>query len=179
MSEQEASRLEMEVELLSAMYPEQASYDAKSRELKYSQDGASLQLRLPELYPGSGLPDIIAAHDASKTDLRSQTKTTIQKLDLIEGEEALDAMIAAFQQLLQERGDQPHELSHATVNPTEVETSRTVIIWLHHLLALTKRKLALSPASLSGITKYVRCADICTHNSVADIWPLDLDILVS
>lgn len=156
MSAQEASRLEMELELLGAMYPEQACYDSKARELKYTQDGASLQLRLPELYPDSGLPDIIAANDASKTDLRSQTKTAIQKLDLIEGEETLDAMIAAFQQLLEQRDDDMDEPPQETVNPTEVETSRTVIIWLHHLLALSKRKLALSPASLSGITKYVR-----------------------
>jgi hypothetical protein len=38
MSEHEPSRLETELELLDAMYPEQASYTSKARELKYTQD---------------------------------------------------------------------------------------------------------------------------------------------
>jgi len=151
MSEQEPSRLELEMELLEAMYPEQAIYETKARELKFTQDGALLQLRLPDSYPDSGLPDVIAASDALKTDVRTATKTAIKELGLMEGEEALDAIIAAFQSVLE---------SASTVQPSTVTTSssnndtcRTVIIWLHHLMALTKRKLALSPTTLSGITK--------------------------
>jgi hypothetical protein len=151
MSEQEPSRLELEMELLEAMYPEQASYETKARELKFIQNGALLQLRLPDSYPDSGLPDVITASDASKTDVRAATKTAIKELGLMEGEEALDAIIAAFQSVLESASTvQP---STVTTSPNDNDTYRTVIIWLHHLLALTKRKLALSPSILSGITK--------------------------
>ncbi|EAT91770.1 hypothetical protein HBI56_010910 [Parastagonospora nodorum] len=150
MSEQEPSRLELEMELLEAMYPEQASYETKARELKFIQNGALLQLRLPDSYPESGLPDVIAASDASKTDIRAATKTAIKELGLMEGEEALDAIIVAFQSVLESASTaQPS----TTTGSNDNDTCRTVIIWLHHLLALTKRKLALSPTTLSGITK--------------------------
>jgi hypothetical protein len=153
MAEHEPSRLETELELLDAMYPEQASYTSKARELKYTHDGALLQLRIPESYPESGLPDVIAASDASKADLRASTKAAIKELGLAEGEEALDAVIAAFQQVLESsRTTQPQPTTTSNES-AEADTSKTVIIWLHHLLALTKRKLALSPTALSGITK--------------------------
>jgi hypothetical protein len=153
MSEHEPSRLETELELLDAMYPEQASYTSKARELKYTQDGALLQLRIPESYPESGLPDVIAASDASKTDLRASTKAAIKELGLADGEEALDAVIAAFQQVLESSKTTEAQRNTTSNNPAEHDASKTVIIWLHHLLALTKRKLALSPTALSGITK--------------------------
>jgi hypothetical protein len=153
MSEHEPSRLETELELLDAMYPEQASYTPKARELKYKQDGALLQLRIPESYPESGLPDVIAASDASKTDLRASTKAAIKELGLADGEEALDAVIAAFQQVLETSNTTRPQPSPTSDHHNEDNASKTVIIWLHHLLALTKRKLALSPTALSGITK--------------------------
>ncbi|KAH7405721.1 hypothetical protein DE146DRAFT_421589 [Phaeosphaeria sp. MPI-PUGE-AT-0046c] len=153
MAEPEASRLDMEVEIIGAMYPEQASYDKKARELKFTHEGALLQLRLPESYPESGRPDVIAANNSNKSDLRSQTKAAIKGLDLIEGEEALDAIIAAFQELLDQKSNEQDQISSGTTDTTVIDASKTVIIWLHHLLALTKRKLALSPTSLSGITK--------------------------
>lgn len=154
MAESEPSRLDMELELVEAMYPEQASYASKARELRFTHLGALLQLRLPDSYPETGLPDVIAANDASKNDLRADTKAAISELSLSEGEEALDAIIAAFQQVL-ERSQSAHV---ATKGAVDVHTDpsnapKTVIIWLHHLLALTKRKLALSPNKLSGITK--------------------------
>jgi hypothetical protein len=154
MSEHEPSRLELELELLNAMYPEQASYISKARELKFTQDGALLHLRLPEFYPETGLPDVIAASDASKSDIRMDTRTAVKELGLIEGEEALDAIIAAFQQVLEANSISQHVQSNTKSDTAkEGATSRTVIIWLHHLLALTKRKLALSPTRISGITK--------------------------
>ncbi|KAF1913511.1 hypothetical protein BDU57DRAFT_579876 [Ampelomyces quisqualis] len=121
MSDQEPSRLELEIELVIAMYPEQVDYNAKTRVLNFTQRGATVQLRLPESYPESGLPDVIAARDAGKSDVRARTKAAVKQLGLVGGEEALDAIIAAFQQLLES--------------------------------TLTKRKLALSPTTLSGITK--------------------------
>jgi hypothetical protein len=156
MSEPEPTRLDMELELLAAMYPEQASYAAKAREFKFIQDGAILQLRLPDTYPESGLPDVIAANDAAKADLRAKTKAAVNGLGLVEGEEALDAIVAAFQQVLETLNtlhDHPSEKKPAQNSISDSNTSKTVIIWLHHLLALTKRKLAISPTKLSGVTK--------------------------
>jgi hypothetical protein len=154
MSEQEPSRLEMEIELLEAMYPEQATYVSKARELKFTQGAALLQLRLPEAYPESGLPDVIAANDALKTDMRANTIAAVTELGLVEGEEALDAVIAAFQQVLETSNIAQHTPpDQQSKIAGKEDRSRTVIIWLHHLLALTKRKLALSPTTISGITK--------------------------
>jgi hypothetical protein len=154
MSDHEPSRLELEIELLNAMYPEQASYSPKARELKFTQDGALLQLRLPESYPESGFPDVIAANNATKSDIRTRTKAVVKELGLIEGEEALDAIIAAFQQALESSTNaQSHPQDNTSETAQQTNSYRTVIIWLHHLLALTKRKLALSPTNLSGITK--------------------------
>jgi hypothetical protein len=154
MSDHEPSRLEMELELIEAMYPEQASYISKAREFKFTQQGALLQLRLPESYPEAGLPDVIAANDTSKNDLRAVTKAAISELSLSEGEEALDAIIAAFQQVLENNQSAQDATQGAlSVDKALSDTSKTVIIWLHHLLALNKRKLALSPSDISGITK--------------------------
>jgi hypothetical protein len=154
MAEHDPSRLEMELGLLEAMYPEQASYTPKAREVKFTQNGALLQLRLPESYPESGQPDVIAASDASKIDVRANTKAAVKELCLMEGEEALDAIIAAFQQVLETSSvTQQTLLNKQSEAADKPDASRTVIIWLHHLLALTKRKLALSPTTISGITK--------------------------
>ena len=84
---------------------------------------------------------------------------SIQALGLTEGEEALDAIIACFR-LLIEGTDSDLNSGAGTNNDlsaykmTTGERGRTVIIWLHHLLAPGKRKLAVAPpASISGITK--------------------------
>jgi hypothetical protein len=152
MSDHEPSRLEMEVELLEAMYPEQATYDSKARELKFTQEGAILQLRLPDSYPESGLPDVIAASNAAKTDIRTATKSAIKDAGLIEGEEALDALIAAFQQVLESNITTQND-NQSSSRTVDTDGAKTVIIWLHHLLATSKRKLAISPTTLSGLTK--------------------------
>jgi hypothetical protein len=155
MSDHEPSRLDMEVELLGAMYPEQATYDSKARELKFTQEGAILQLRLPESYPESGLPDVIAASNAAKTDIRTATKSAIKDSGLIDGEEALDAIIAAFQQVLESNITEQNinQSSSHRGHRGDTDSAKTVIIWLHHLLATSKRKLAISPSTLSGLTK--------------------------
>lgn len=157
-SEDDESRFAMELELLKAMYPDQIAYDAKSRDLKFTADGgALLQLRIPETYPESGFPDVLGARDAQKNDLREQVRSAIKDdLGLAEGEEALDAIIACFQSVVDARGASANVEEDATEPSDASDTaapSKTVIIWLHHLLALSKRKLALSPPSISGITK--------------------------
>jgi hypothetical protein len=159
MSEEEPSRLDNEIELLIAIYPEQASYSSKNRELKFTQDHATLQLRIPDTYPESGLPDVLGATDSSKHDLRDQTKAVVRALELPEGEEVLDAIISAFQQVVSERLETSSIASarstrsvKSTKHDADPNAKKTVIIWLHHLLNTNKRKLCLSPA-FSGITK--------------------------
>lgn len=150
----EMSRLEMEVELLDAMYPDQTIFDIKSREFRFLDGTASLLLRLPEGYPASGSPDVISATDPIKNDLRTHTKAAVKELGLAEGDEALDAIIAAFQQVLEtSQNNKDLYTDTATEDTITNHKSKTVIIWLHHLLNTNKRKLALSPSNLSGLTK--------------------------
>ncbi|CAN9182070.1 unnamed protein product [Alternaria alternata] len=156
MSDHGPTRLETELELLEAMYPNQTHYGPKSRELKFSHDNhASLLLRLPESYPELGLPDIISATDAAKNDLRTRVKVAVKDVGLAEGEEVLDAIVAAFQQVV-EFAPTTSDASSDTMAGADI-TPKTVIVWLHHLLNTNKRKLALSPPPstppVSGITK--------------------------
>ncbi|KAJ8116621.1 hypothetical protein OPT61_g1995 [Boeremia exigua] len=152
--EEEPSRLDNEIELLTAIFPDQITYSSRSRELKFTQEHATLQLRIPDAYPGSGLPDVLGATDAAKYDIRTQTKAAVQALNLPAGEEALDAIISAFQQVVSERVETASNkpIAAAPSDTLDANTSKTVIIWLHHLLNTNKRKLCLSPA-FSGITK--------------------------
>jgi hypothetical protein len=159
MSKPDDSRLVTELELFEAMYPGQVTFDQKGRDLKFLEESALLHLRIPESYPEEGLPGVLSASDASKTDLRNCMKDAIGRLGLAPGEEALDAIIACFQSMIAET-DHSKDSPQADPNrsnkytPDSPEPSKTVIIWLHHLLALGKRKLAVSPSRpLSGITK--------------------------
>jgi hypothetical protein len=151
------ARLETELELLDAMYPHQTHYHPKSRELSFSQDDhASLLLRLPESYPVAGCPDIISATDAAKNDLRTRMRDAVAALGLAEGEEALDAIFAAFHHMLESAPAEPDASQPDSANDSP-DTPKTVIVWLHHLLNTNKRKLALSPPPsmppVSGLTK--------------------------
>jgi hypothetical protein len=160
MSDEGPTRLETELELLEAMYPDQTHYSSKSCEFKFSDSHATLLLRLPESYPEAGLPDVISATDAAKNDLRTRVKSVVKELRLAEGEEGLDAIIAAFQQILESvpsPSDPAESKGPATSTQGNTNVSKTVIIWLHHLLNTNKRKLALSPPPsappVSGLTK--------------------------
>jgi hypothetical protein len=159
MAEHHPSRLDNEIELLTAIYPDQATYSPKGRELKFTQEHATLQLRIPDTYPEYGLPDVLGATDAARNDIRDQTKLAISALNLPDGEEALDVIISAFQQVVSERLETSSVVSAKSVKSTrsinvgqKSNTTKTVIIWLHHLLNTNKRKLCLSPA-FAGITK--------------------------
>ncbi|KAF2241776.1 hypothetical protein BU26DRAFT_524929 [Trematosphaeria pertusa] len=160
MSQPDVSRFGMELELLGAMYPDQIGFNSKRRELKFTDRSAVLQLRIPELYPEVGSPDIVSARDATKNDVRDRTKAGIRTLRLAEGEEALDAIIACFQRIIKDTNDTTtthtgtdSSTIASTSSSSAPEPGKTVVIWLHHLLALSKRKLALSHPSLSGVTK--------------------------
>ncbi|ORY19757.1 hypothetical protein BCR34DRAFT_527338 [Clohesyomyces aquaticus] len=158
MSQPENSRLTTELNLLQAMYPDQIDFVTRSRDLKFTTDISSvLQLRLPETYPDAGLPHVLLASDGFKNDIRDRVKASVAELGLPEGEEALDAIIACFQSVVAET-NAADELSRVSRDRQDrvlsPEPSKTVVIWLHHLLAQSKRKLALSPPpNVAGVTK--------------------------
>ena len=167
-------RLGDEVSLLEAMYSaDLLSFDVKTREISFSpspEAGARLKIRLPADYPGgTHYPQVIQAYDASKHDIWKQMDTAISALrwDRPEAEddevgESLDQIIETFidlfkaSQLDLERGHVGMTAERAIVD--DDVTHKTIIIWLHHLLATSKRKLALHPSSsrpgtVIGITK--------------------------
>ncbi|KAI0406444.1 hypothetical protein F4802DRAFT_557594 [Xylaria palmicola] len=165
-----AERLEAELDLLLAMYPESLSFSPKARELKYSQGDdepgarrpAVLLLRLPDNYPLEGFPEVISATGHDREDLRSAAKAAFGSAGATAGEEVLDTLLLAFNDLVSSR-EGPHQ-SRAVQTPRQPESAganalanRTVIIWLHHLLNTNKRKLALNPSTdgsnIVGLTK--------------------------
>ncbi|KAI8633632.1 hypothetical protein F5Y19DRAFT_470873 [Xylariaceae sp. FL1651] len=170
MGTEAAKRLEAELDLLLAMYPESLNFSSKSRELKYSyfenynisKSPAVLLLRLPDTYPLNGSPQIISASGFFKEDLRSVTKAAFQSIEAPAGEEVLDALLFAFKELvlsqakLSQNADS-QRMSQPQSGRDNVLPDRTVIIWLHHLLNTNKRKLALNPSMassrISGIVK--------------------------
>lgn len=162
--DEESSRLQDEVALLEAMYPEEVTFSTASQELRYTPQGAAaaaLLLRLPQGYPVTEPPEVILAHDLNKKDLHNALSHTIR--DLWSGEEILDAVLIAFQTVLAEAEDAAQSAAepvhHSAHAPWDLKQSdhaqKTTVIWLHHLLNTNKRKLAISPASqdITGITK--------------------------
>lgn len=160
-------RLQQELELLEAMYPESVAFDSRSRELRYSPVADRnrlakevLVLRLPDHYPAKGLPDLITAKDSRSLDARTQVSSAFSKLAVVEGEESLDAFILAFQDFINESAEDAPSGQEDAGNTKAQEIKRppkTVVIWLHHLLNTNKRKLALDPSfdggPMSGLTK--------------------------
>ncbi|RWA04890.1 hypothetical protein EKO27_g10210 [Xylaria grammica] len=170
MATEAAERFGAELDLLLAMYPDSLGFSPKARELKYShrhdessaKPPAVLLLRLPDTYPLSGFPEVISATGHYREDLRSATKAAFCSIGAPAGEEVLDALLLAFRDLVssQESLHQNTALQEANrpkSSETNVLATRTVIIWLHHLLNTNKRKLALNPSmvgsDISGITK--------------------------
>ncbi|KAF2772526.1 hypothetical protein EJ03DRAFT_324529 [Teratosphaeria nubilosa] len=154
MNEAQNERLSAEIALLESMYPEQIYYNEQARELTYRSANDSFHLRLPDGYPETALPSVLSASQA-KTDIREQLRQHIAKLDL--GEEVLDAIVLAFEELAERTANASDDATHPPdkKDPVKEDKSTTIIIWLHHLLNTNKRKQALSPPSpgISGITK--------------------------
>lgn len=148
-------RIESEIALLEAMYPEEVFYTAKSKEVQYSHEGSVVLLRLPDFYPEAEQPQIISATNSKKVDLRDKLKQAFESLPV--GEEALDAIINAFQDLVasSEVEESPQHVHQMPTRQPDDAKKQTTIIWLHHLLNTNKRKLALSPSDnhVSGISK--------------------------
>jgi hypothetical protein len=121
---------------------------------------------------------LMSARDGVKNDLRDWTRRTIGELNLAEGEEGLDRIIAAFEELVSDFMStstedsllQKAELTgSATTIGARVQEQqqedpmapKTVIIWLHHLLATSKRKLAINPT----LTASMSTSSSATNNS--------------
>nr|POE93328.1 rwd domain-containing protein 2b [Quercus suber] len=150
-------RLAIELSLLESMYPEQIKHHVKAGELSYKDDQGSFTLRLSNGYLRESLPEVLAAR-AGRTDLREPLKAAIVS-QCRTGEEILDSIIMAFQEVVQ----QTQTLEESEAHPTRVDENdeelaspkrATVIVYLHHLLNTNKRKRCLSPPpSVSGVTK--------------------------
>lgn len=156
--------------------------DSSTTNSTNNASGGELKLRLPDSYPESGVPTLISARDGVKNDLRDQTRRAIGELNLVEGEEGLDRIIGAFEALLSDLLATSTEdpLSHkteptgsATMNGTKVQQQqqqdpmapKTVIIWLHHLLATSKRKLAITPTLTASTSTPTRTSSSATNKS--------------
>lgn len=159
MSDQVSScidRQQAEIALLEAMYPEQVTWYNDRSELQYKPvSGGLLTLRLPAGYPETEKVIVLTAVDRHKSDISTWTKAQLEKLDL-HGEEAVDAVLQAFEDML-EKHVQITELRDASHVVKDIDSQlmfKTVVIWLHHLLNTNKRKLATHPsAKIVGITK--------------------------
>ena len=149
-------RLEDEIALVLAMYPDQVTWDPHSREISFKPANKSaMTLRLQDDYLTAGHPTVVSA-SVGKRDISDEVKKRL--LEAFQpGEEVLDATIMIFEELVAH-----HELdasSDGSGRPVPATTppedgAATVIVWLHHLLNTNKRKMALSPvASVSGVTK--------------------------
>jgi hypothetical protein len=150
-------RLEAELALLESMYPEQVSFSSKAREVSYKSEHGGLMLRLPSGYLKYELPEVLSA-SAGHSDLRAQVKNRISESTV--GEEVLDSIILAFDELASTTVDQAVEAfasgpRHSLQDQQVAQDPTTMIVWLHHLLNTNKRKQALSPpsASVCGVVK--------------------------
>lgn len=158
-------RLDAEISLLKAMYPDSVTFDPPSREVHYTSTaspGAIITFRLPERYPERGHPDVISARDGLKNDVRDRVRRAVEAEKLLDeeeedGVEILDQMVTVFEVVVAVTAGQSEGLAggaggEATSAPGAAPSksvgprSKTVIIWLHHLLATSKRKLAVTPA---------------------------------
>ena len=178
-----SARLEDELGLLKEMYPHHITFDSKSRDFSYTSPNspnANLVLRLPDKYPVTeDEPQIILARDKSKNDVRDKVRKAFDVLGVYGANmEILDILIERFEAVTADTmqvglaaviDGKEYGFHHKSVefDLRSKLQPRTVIIWLHHLLATNKRKLAVSlslnttilvgdqftPLEISGVTK--------------------------
>lgn len=154
--EDDQDRLVAELMLLEATYPDQISYDTHARELKFNGDHhSSLSLRIPQDYPSVSLPEILSATGPAKLDLRQELRKRTHAIQ--PGEEVLDIFVNAIQELVTTQAQSANAKPASAAKPQDQPPDQgflTIIIWLHHLLATSKRKLAIAPGpAVAGITK--------------------------
>lgn len=149
--------LDDELALLESMYPEVVTFDKKASQLDFSHNKSHLSLRIPPDYPLVSFPEVLLATGPRKQDLRDVVQQIIKDLGL--GEPCLDAIIERFMELVESEDLQATDSKDNLqgVQVTADSGDKTIIIYLHHLLALSKRKLGLNPstnaAAITGITK--------------------------
>jgi hypothetical protein len=160
-----SERPQAELSLLHAMYPEDSvKFNPTTCELYFkpsTDTAASLVLRLPDTYPETGRPQVISACDCNKHDLRKEVTDVVAELSgPVEdgrGGEVLDVVIERFLELASTPQQPQSDATRSKTNESTDSPFKTVIIWLHHLLATSKRKLALHPSNssdaISGVTK--------------------------
>lgn len=170
-----SERLALELQLLEAMYPEQLRFDRNARDLSFSSGIAGsadrLVLRLPNAYPVVGRPEVVAARGRGGGDARGRVQGIVSEVceqqqqqqqggedeeEAGGGGEVLDAVLAAFLEVVEaedERGDTSGRVGVET--PVGASEVKTVVVWLHHLLATSKRKLAINPSSSQGAVRGV------------------------
>lgn len=150
-------RREAEVALIQAMYPEKVTYEQRSSDLIYTDEFGSLTVRLPNDYPSHSRPVAITAQlKGHNNDIREHMWRTIT--DLTAGEESLDIIINLFRDCASSMTStsRSDNLCDAQSDKRDNHAQTlTTIIWLHHLLATEKRKLAIRPSNMhvSGISK--------------------------
>ncbi|KAK5467411.1 hypothetical protein LTS15_000383 [Exophiala xenobiotica] len=112
-------RLDAEISLLQAMYPDILTFNSHTREVHYKSTStststcnananasprATLVLRIPSHYPDTGLPELISARDGNKDDVRDKTRRALATgnsgLALEEGVEVLDQIITVFEDVV-------------------------------------------------------------------------------
>ncbi|KAF2430081.1 hypothetical protein EJ08DRAFT_679368 [Tothia fuscella] len=150
-----------ELELLTSMYPDEVIFNSHTSELTYTHQNGKLCLRLPSEYPASSKPEVISAIiNHSKSDIRDEVSAMIKIL--ASNEPILDTILSHFTGLVDSiaENDQHTHLITAQSQQThpKIPLYKTYIIYLHHLLATSKRKQAITPLGpdstlITGITK--------------------------
>ena len=141
-----------EIALLQSMYPDEVRWDQRSLQLSLKLANGTLELRLSDAYPSKSLPFIIAARGQDGIDIRARANQIVTNQST--GEPCLDTIVIEFIDLVDGLSAGTEAAQEAQQPSSSTARTKTVIIWLHHLLATGKRKLALSQAStISGITK--------------------------
>lgn len=147
--------VEDEIELLLAMYPDELLWNRTRAQLTFADERGRLDLRL-HTDSTSSLPDVLGATVLpGQEDVRHIAKEIVSRQAT--GEPCLDAIINEFIEFLDSQHDKKVQApTKSTSNPTN--ETKTVIVWLHHLLATGKRKLAISPtgpqaSQVSGLTR--------------------------
>lgn len=154
MGDDNPTRRAAELSLTQAMYPEQTCFDPHSAAFTFTTPTARLNLRLPDEYPSHALPSLISAHASAPSgrhDLRERMRARVAELD--PGDEVLDVIMTNFNDVLTTL----HETPPAPPTPEAASSPTrrlTTLVHLHHLLATSKRKQAISPpAPLNGVSK--------------------------
>ena len=163
MSANDHERRAAEIALMEAMYPEEASFNERSSEFKYTPKDATLTLRLPDDYPSQSVPSVLSAQcGPQKTDVRESMREKLARMQA--GDELLDMIVNVFNEVVDERRQQSklkrgdHEVQNGDRTQVGIdgdEAKLTVVVWLHHLLNTGKRKQVLNPPSpaISGVSK--------------------------